>query len=100
MTVGGRTGMVRRPNLLGALVAKAAAYTVTLDTARARHINDFLVLTTLIEPTDRIDAATKRDREYVHGLLGAITNDRRALFSVEGAQEGVYTLRLALGLEV
>lgn len=99
VTVGGRTGWMRRPNLLGALVAKAAAYTVTLDTGRARHISDFLVLTTLIEPGDEVGAASRRDRAYLDGMLGVVANDRRSLLTVEGAQEGIYTLRLALGLE-
>ncbi|GCD20961.1 hypothetical protein CTKZ_25230 [Cellulomonas algicola] len=100
VTVGERHGTVRRPSLLGALVAKAAAHTVTLDTARARHLDDFLVLTTLIEPADRVDAATRRDRDHLHGMLGAIAKSRRSLLSVDGAQDGVYALRLALGLEV
>jgi len=95
----GRTGTVRRPNLLGALVAKAAARTVVLDAARARHVTDFLVLCTLIEPDDRIDEATRRDRTYLHSMLGTITNDRRSLAAVQGSADGVYTLRLALGLE-
>lgn len=75
-------------------------YTVTLDTARTRHIDDFLVLTTLIEPADQIGAATKRDRAYLYGMLGATAKSRRSLLAVDGAQDGVYTLRLALGLEV
>jgi hypothetical protein len=32
-------------------------------------------------------------------MLGAVAANRRALLSVEGAQDGIYTLRLALGLE-
>lgn len=37
----GRTGQIWRPNLLGALVLKAAAYTVPLDRAVKRHLIDF-----------------------------------------------------------
>lgn len=96
---GGRLGIVRRPNLLGALVAKAAAHKVVLDKARRRHLTDFLVLTTMIEPQDRVEEATARDRTYLESTLGALVVDGRAVASVEGAATGVYTLRLALGLE-
>ncbi|MCL2466113.1 MAG: hypothetical protein FWF21_02470 [Micrococcales bacterium] len=98
VSIGERTGTVRRPNLLGALVAKAAAHTVALDRTRRRHLTDFLVLCTLIEHGDQIHDATKRDRHYLHNMLGAIVHDRRAVLSVEGADEGVHTLRLALGI--
>ena len=99
VVVGDHTGWVRRPNLLGALVAKAAAHGVALDTGRTRHITDFLVLATLIEPRDEIGTANKRDRQHLYGMLGAVANNRRTLLAVEGAQDGVYALRLALGLE-
>jgi hypothetical protein len=94
-----RVGTVRRPDLLGALVAKAAAHTVPLDPGRARHITDFLVLSSLISPRDRIDRATTRDRTYLHGMLGAVARDRRSLLQVEGGEDGVQLLRLALGLD-
>lgn len=97
--VSGRVGTVRRPSLLGALVAKAAAHTVALDPARRRHLLDFLVLSTLIEPADHIGAAATRDRRYLTSMLGAISNDRRAVFEVDGGADGLVTLRLALGLD-
>lgn len=99
VTVGERTGTVLRPTLLGALVAKAAAYGVALDVAKTRHVTDFLVLCTLIEPADKISEADKRDRRYLHSMLGAISNDKRAVLGVEGGADGVYVLRLSLGLE-
>ena len=95
----GRVGTVRRPNLLGALVAKAAAHTIVLDNARKRHMTDFLVLATMIEPDDGVDAATARDRTYLEPMLGALVHDTRTVASVEGAETGIYALRLALGLE-
>lgn len=91
--VAGVPGRVRRPNLLGALVAKAAAHTVVLDQARARHRADFAVLTTLIAPSDRIDEAGPRDRRYLRGMLAALADDRRTVLRVDGAAEGVATLR-------
>lgn len=91
-----RTGSVRRPNLLGALVAKAAAHTITLDRARQRHRIDFVVLTTLIGPTDMIETASKRDRHYLMAMIGAVEADRRTLLGVEGARDGVDVLRMLL----
>lgn len=91
--VDGVVGTVRRPDLLGALVAKAAAHTVVLDQGRARHRADFAVLTTLIAPSDRIDLAGKRDRRYLGSMIAALTDDRRTLLRTEGAVEGLETLR-------
>jgi len=94
--VAGRQGIVRRPNLLGALVAKAAAYTVLLDRARDRHITDFAVLTTLIRPDDHLHAATSRDRHYLNPMLAAMADDTRPWSSVEGAREGCDRLSMIL----
>jgi hypothetical protein len=95
----GRVGKVRRPNLLGALVAKAAAHTVMLDQARTRHLIDFAVLTTLIRPSDAVHEAGRRDREYLGSVLGALQADRRAWAGVDGAEAGIARLRLALELD-
>jgi hypothetical protein len=93
-----RMGVVPRPSLLGALVAKAAAHTVATDPNRRRHLIDFAVLTTLIAPSDHIEAAGKRDRSYLTSMIGALVADKRTLLSVEEAPGGLETLRLALGL--
>ena len=51
--VEGRTGTVLRPNLVGALVAKAAARTeIPSDPASTRHCTDFVVLASLISARD------------------------------------------------
>lgn len=96
MTAAGVDGRVRRPSLLGALVAKAAAHTVVVDPGRARHRADFAVLTTLIAPSDRIEEAGPRDRRYLLGMLAALADDRRTLLRVDGAADGVATLREVL----
>ncbi|HEY8721795.1 hypothetical protein [Pengzhenrongella sp.] len=96
--VAGHTGIVRRPNLLGALVAKAAAYTVTLDPARDRHIADFAVLATLLRPDDPMDTATSRDREHLGNILAATDAAPRTWSSVTGARDGLDRLRLSLEL--
>lgn len=94
--LGDRSGSVRRPNLLGALVAKAAAHSVVRDRVRARHLIDFAVLTTLIRPSDAVNEAGRRDRSYLEALIGAMTADRRTWAGVEGADDGLARLRLAL----
>jgi hypothetical protein len=91
--VAGVVGRVRRPSLLGALVAKAAAHTVVLDPDRARHRADFAVLTTVVAPSDRIEQAGPRDRRYLRGMLATLADDRRTMLRVDGAAEGVATLR-------
>ncbi|WP_203668328.1 hypothetical protein [Cellulomonas pakistanensis] len=97
VAVAGVVGRVRRPSLLGALVAKAAEHTVVLDPARGRHRADFAVLTTLIAPSDRIEEAGPRDRRYLRGMLAALAEDRRTVLRVDGAPGGVKTLREILG---
>lgn len=99
VVVEGRAGVMPRPNLLRALVAKAAAYTIASDPGRARHLTDFAVLTTLIAPSDHIDDAGKRDRAYLTSMIGALVADKRILLTVEGAPGGLDTLRLALGFD-
>jgi hypothetical protein len=96
VALGGRVGVIRRPNLLGALVAKAAAHSVVLDRARTRHLVDFAVLTTLVRPSDGVDQAGRRDREYLEAALAALAADKRSWAGVDGAAEGVARLRLAL----
>lgn len=96
VALGGRTGVIRRPDLLGALVAKAAAHSVVLDRARSRHLVDFAVLTTLLRPSDGVDQAGRRDREYLEAALAALAGDPRSWAGVDGAEEGIARLRLAL----
>lgn len=99
VVVAGREGVVRRPNLLGALVAKAAAYHITSDTARSRHLVDFAVLTTLIVPSDHVGEATARDRRRLVSAVGALVAEKRTLVAVEGAVDGLAVLRRALGID-
>lgn len=98
VSVGGRQGWVRRPSLLGSLVAKAAAYGVPLDRARTRHLTDLLVLATLVRPDDQVGQATKRDRRYLGNALGALVHHPELVAGVEGAADGLARVRLALGL--
>jgi hypothetical protein len=70
-------GTVRRPNLLGSLVVKAAAYSVASDTRRERHVIDFAVLGAMITRADRIDEkVTRRDRTYLNNKVDAAPGRR------------------------
>jgi hypothetical protein len=71
--VSGRIGMIPRPNLLGAVVAKAGACGLPGDPAR--HLRDLALLCALIDdPFDFIDELTAADRKRLK-LAGAL-NDR------------------------
>jgi hypothetical protein len=71
----GHRGVIRRPNLVGALLGKAAAVTkITSLTAdeRAKHMSDFDSLARLLGPTDRAEAQlTKAERRRIQGLVDA-----------------------------
>lgn len=96
VVVAGREGSVRRPSMLGSLVAKSAAYTTPLDTGRERHLVDLAVLSTLVVPADRLQNATKRDLRYLHTALGALALTPRILSAVEGSSDGLERIRRAL----
>ncbi|PFG34499.1 hypothetical protein ATL42_2410 [Sanguibacter antarcticus] len=94
--VAGRTGTVRRPSLLGSLVAKSAAFTIPLDTGRDRHLADLAVLLTLVVPADRLQDATARDLRYLDTALSTLAQTPRILGAVSGADDGLARARLAL----
>jgi len=96
VTVAGRTGTVHRPKLLGSLVAKAAAHTVSMDRVRGRHVTDFVVLASLIRRSDAVGTATRRDRQYLTRMLTVVAADSRPWQAIDGALEGLDRLRLAL----
>lgn len=95
VSVMGRDGTVRRPTLLGALVAKAAAMEVVIDDGRSRHIHDFATLATLVHPSDAFGTVTKADRTRLDNMLGHLVHDP-SWKSIDSAIDGVERLRLAL----
>ncbi len=99
VTVGGREGFVRRPDLVGALVVKAAAHTNVGDQDPRRHRRDFLVLAGLITAGDFVDEElSKKDRQRLRSILTAIEKDRALLLEVPAAVDFIARLRLAAGL--
>lgn len=86
-------GTIRRPSMVGALVAKAAAFSVPSDSAKERHLTDFATLAAMARGSDRISQQlTTRDRRYLIPMLAALDNSRRLWTSIEGAERGVVAL--------
>lgn len=90
---------MRRPNLVGALVGKAAAR-VDLGSggASGRHCADFAVLASLIAASDfRGETLSKKDRQRLRRMVAICATDPTAL-SVENAPEHLDRLALAAAL--
>ena len=76
--VAGRVGTVRRPTLLGSLIAKAAAHTV--GDGKDRHRQDFAMLASMLRANDLRDAhLTRGERKYLTQMLAATLDDPIAL---------------------
>jgi hypothetical protein len=95
--IDGASGTVWRPSMIGALVAKAAAYSVQ-DAARDRHLVDFAVLASMVSRSDSIaDQVTRRDRQYLYPLLSALGENRSLWVMIEDAERGIDVLGGAVG---
>lgn len=100
VTVDGRAGFVRRPNMLGALVVKAAAHTNVGDQDPRRHRRDFLALAELITAADLVrQHLTKKDRQRLRHIVGAIEKDHELLLEVPGAADSIVRLRIGADLD-
>lgn len=98
VVVDDRVGVVRRPNLVGALVMKAAAHTAVGDAARGRHRVDFVCLAALIAARDVRDVELNpKDRRRIRDMAAACRLDQRAM-AVEGAWVALERLERAAGL--
>lgn len=94
--VGTTEGMIRRPNLLGALVSKAAAHTNN-DPYKARHVIDFAVLLSMVTRSDlAADQITKTDATYLSNMTAILRLSRELWAHLEGAEDGMARLSLAL----
>lgn len=90
-------GFIPQPNLLGALVSKAAAYTVPNDHGRERHLVDFAVLASLISRSDRIaEQLTAGDRRRLSSMLGVMADSRSRWVGIADAERGIAVLRAQL----
>jgi hypothetical protein len=100
VTVDGRQGFVRRPNLIGALVVKAAAHSNAGDPGIARHRRDFVLLAGMITATDFLDEnLTRKDRQRLRSIVRKIKKDRELLLEVPGAMAAIKRLEDAARLD-
>jgi hypothetical protein len=90
---------VLRPNLLGALIGKAAARTeIVSDRASTRHCTDFVVLANLVSAHDfRETELVKKDRTRLRKMLTYCRKDDSAML-VENAEEALDRLECAAKL--
>lgn len=97
VTVLGHQGHVLRPNLVGALVMKAAAH--SLGTDGRRHRLDFLVLATILAARDfREDPASTGDRRRLRAMLAAVREDSSVMLRDPHAAANLARLEVAAGL--
>lgn len=93
--VDGRVGTVRRPTLLGSLIAKGAAHSVA--GGRDRHRQDFAMLASMLRADDLRDAdLTKGERRYLTRMLAATRDDPVALEISPDARNGLARLETIL----
>lgn len=74
--VGDRVGSDRRPTLLGALVAKAAADTTVSSSSAAagRHVEDFVAMSAMVKVSDLAGMTGSRNqRRYVTRVLERVS---------------------------
>ena len=100
VSVDGREGFVRRPNLVGALVVKAAAHTNPGDRDLRRHRRDFVVLAGLVTARDfAAEDVSKTDRRRLRRIVAAIERDHELLLENPGARDSIARLKLAAAIE-
>jgi hypothetical protein len=93
---GGRRGTIRRPDLLGALVGKAAALTIPVDPWRDRHLVDLANLAAIVGRTDLV-ALTSKDRTRLRNALEVIDRRSDLVNPIDGAQAGLARIGVAVG---
>lgn len=92
VTVGDVTGTVRRPTLVGALVIKSAAYSITVDPHRERHLDDLALLASMLTARDlRGVELSKGEVKYVREAAPA-ARDHLAATVIDGAIDGLTRL--------
>ncbi len=96
--VEGLSGTVLRPNLLGALVMKAAAHLAVVDAGRGRHRVDFVTLAGLVSRRDFMDTSlNKTDHKRLRDMIVACRADPIAM-ETPSAGDNLHRLKRAAGL--
>lgn len=99
VTVARREGFVRRPNLVGALVGKAAALSNAGDPGMGRHRRDFVILAGLLTARDfRSEELTRKDRQRLRAMVAAVQADRTLLLELPDAENALGRLITAADL--
>ena len=93
---GDRIGSIQRPDLLGALVAKAAALSIPEGARGARHIVDFCNLAALVGRRD-LAGLTPKDRRRLRQMLSAAEAHPELIAEVDGAADGLRRIGLGIG---
>lgn len=99
LVVEGVSGTVPRPTLVGAIAAKAAALEIVDDPGWRRHVQDLTVLSTIVRRDDDFSVYSTRDISRVRNAIGHTVLDRSIVSSINGADDGLNRLRLALRVE-
>lgn len=98
LQLGERTGHVVRPNLVGAMVLKAAARTETTGAGRDRHCYDFAALVGMLGAADLRDADLGRtDRKRLRLMVEHTQQTPGALESSPGSADRLARLERHLG---
>ncbi len=92
---GNEQGLVPRPSLLGAIVAKAVAVDVD-DVPEAQRLDLALLLSLVPDPIDLADQLTRKDRQRLRLRTEMADRDQRAWGSLsdDGADRGRAAFRL------
>jgi hypothetical protein len=99
VTVEGRRGYVRRPDLVGALVVKAAAHAAVGDPAKGRHRLDFATLAALVAARDFRDVElTRKDCQRLRVMIAVTRADPAVMLGLDNADESLNRLERAARL--
>ena len=100
---GKRTGRVRRPNLLGAILVKAAAFSIPVRPGRERDLQDAAVLLACAQDPialrAELDAGTKGDRKSARRLTPMLDSKHPAWRPLRPDERGAGQTALSLLLE-
>lgn len=99
VSIEGRTGQVRRPNLIGALVMKAAAHSALGDAGRARHRRDFVTLSSLVAARDFRGADLRpKDRQRLRAIIASARGDQTLMLGQSNAEQHLRRVERGAGL--
>lgn len=90
--VAGRKARIYRPSILGAIVGKSAAYGITQDPKRERHLRDLAMLLSVLVPGDDMAGITKADRRYLNSAFAAL-DSRLDSYDIPDADLGLARMR-------